>query len=331
MILRFFKGTGPGVLILIIITLVAVWIGAFLHPVMNSSYDYEIDPMPLYRLLKLIIGSNVFFGQVFSFLMVGLMSVLLVNFNTNEVFIGERTFLPAVFFILGIGLFPQNQLLNPVLPASLFLLIAIMKIIEGYHKQTTAYNFFDAGILISTGSLFYANLIWFGILIIIGIMLLRTVNFMEITISILGLLTPWLITFGLYYVAGSGLRSLIFLIKDNLFSNSIKLHLTSLYIVALIFTGIVVIVSIAYLLMLMNTKKIKSRKTFSLLLWAFIISLGVYFVMPSASVDIVYIICVPGSYILAHYFAINKKKLVPEIFFSLLLIFVMMIQIWHLK
>ena len=37
-------------------------------------------------------------------------------------------------------------------------------------------NFFDAAILISTGSLFYANLIWFGLLVIIGIALIRTVD-----------------------------------------------------------------------------------------------------------------------------------------------------------
>ena len=91
--------------------------------------------------------------------------------------------------------------MNPVIPASIFLMMAIMRIMDGYHKTGTAYNYFDAGLLISTGSLFYANLIWFGLLVIIGIALLRTGNLKEIVISIFGLLTPYLITFGLYYVA----------------------------------------------------------------------------------------------------------------------------------
>ena len=83
----------------------------------------------------------------------------------------------------------------------------------------TAYSYFDAGILISTGSLFYANLIWFGFLVIIGIALFRTGNLKEIVISILGLLTPYLITFGIYYVIGKDISALIKFLGDNLFQN----------------------------------------------------------------------------------------------------------------
>ena len=73
---------------------------------------------------------------------------------------------------------------------------------EAYRIQGIAYNFFDAGILIGIGSLFYANLIWFGLLVIIGIALLRTGNIKEIAISFIGLLTPYIMTFGIYYVLG---------------------------------------------------------------------------------------------------------------------------------
>ncbi len=101
--------------------------------------------------------------------MVSLMAFLLVNFNTTVFFIHERTFLPALIYILFGGFFPDHQLLNPVLPASIFLMLAVMRIMESYHITGTAYSYFDAGILISTGSLFYANLIWFGLIVIIGI------------------------------------------------------------------------------------------------------------------------------------------------------------------
>ena len=123
-----------------------------------------------------------------------IISFLLVNFNTTSFFINERTYLPALFYILAGGFFPEYQSLNPALPASLFLMLAIIRIMDGYRKAGIANNFFDAGILISTGSLFYANLIWFGLLIIIGIALIRTVNLSDIAIAILGLLTPYLIT-----------------------------------------------------------------------------------------------------------------------------------------
>jgi hypothetical protein len=80
----------------------------------------------------------------------------------------------------------------------------------------------------------------------------------------------------------------------------------------------------------MNTKKIKSRKTFSLMIWTFIISLIVYFALPSASIEMVWLTSIPVSYFLTHYFVFVKKKMVPEILFTLLFVFILLIQIWHL-
>jgi hypothetical protein len=262
--------------------------------------------------------------------MVSLMAFLMVNFNTTVFFINERTFLPALFYVLFGGFFPDQQLLNPVIPASIFLMFAVIRIMDGYHKTGTAYNYFDAGLLISTGSLFYANLIWFGLLVIIGIALLRTGNLKEIVISIFGLLTPYLITFGLYYVIGKDVWALLKLLGNNLFTRATYYPFPGLTIVAMIFIGLLIFVSIIQLIKHMNTKKIKSRKTFSLLIWTLLISIIVYVVLPSASVEIVWLIGIPVSYFLTHYFVIVKKKLVPEILFSLLLVFILFIQIWYL-
>jgi phosphoribosylamine--glycine ligase len=331
MFLRLFKGTAPGVIVLIIILLLAVWTNAFLNPQFNSVSIYETEPMPLYGLLKFVIGNHPFIGVVFSFSMVCLIAFLLVNFNTNVFFINERTFLPALIYIIFGGFFPQFQLLNPALPASLFLLMAIIRIMEGYRKPGIAYNFFDGGILISIGTLFYANLIWFGLLVIIGIALLRTGNLLEIAVSVLGLLTPLLLAFGIYFVYGKDLSYLFTLIENNLLNRSEGYPFPRLTIVALIFSGLIILVSVFHMFMYLNTKKIKSRKTFSLLIWTFLIALGVYFALPSVSVEIWWIISIPVSYFLSHYFIFIKKKIVPEVLFSVLFLLILLIQIWYLK
>jgi len=82
-------------------------------------------------------------------------------------------------------------------------MLAQIRIMEAYRKQGIAFNFFDAGVLISTGSLFYANLIWFGIIVLVGIAILRTGNIKEIAISFVGLITPYVTVIGLYYVLGN--------------------------------------------------------------------------------------------------------------------------------
>jgi hypothetical protein len=59
--------------------------------------------------------------------------------------------------------------------------------------------------------------------------------------------------------------------------------------------------------------------------------MAIYIILPSVSVEIVWLTGIPASYVLAHYFVFVKKKLVPEIFFSVLFILIVLIQIWYLK
>jgi len=331
MLLRIFKGTGPGVIILIIITLAGVWMNTFIHGTIYAGSVYESNPMPLYALLKDLIHGSRGIEVTLTFLLVSLMAFMIVNFNTNGFFISERTFLPALFYILLGGLFPDHQLMSPVIPASVFLIFAMIRIMDAYHINGTAYNFFDAGFLISTGSLFYANLVWFGLLVIIGIALLRTGNLKEIVISILGLITPYLITFGLYYVLGKDLKALTSLLTANLFTRPDHYQINGVTIVALIFFSGLVLASLVQLFKRLNTKKVKSRKTYSLLVWTFLISLIVYLAVPSGSVELVWIISIPLSYFLTHYFLTVKRKLVPELLFTLIFVFILLIQLWHPK
>jgi hypothetical protein len=326
MLLKFFKGTSPAVIFIISVAFAAVWISAFLNPVPAvQNYSDEMQ-MPLYSLLINLIGKD-HFATVFLSLSVAVLLVfLIINFNTDIFFINERTFLPALLYIMVIAIFPEYQMLNPALPASLLLMLALKRIMAGYHKQGVAYNFFDAGILISTGSLFYANLIWFGAVVFIGIVLLRTVSLSEIAVTLLGLITPYLITFGLLYVLGNDPDELMTLIYDNLFSVSTGYSFPRLTIVTLVFEAIIILISIGYIIMLQNTKKIKSRKTFTLLIWIFIISLIVYLAVPSSSVEIIWIAGIPVSYFLSHQFIYGKRKIVSEIFFSALLVLVLLIQ-----
>jgi hypothetical protein len=286
--------------------------------------------MPLFGVMTGLIGTHPVPGLLFTVLLVVLMAFSVVNLNTSLFFINERTFLPALLYILFSGLFPQYQLMNPALFGGIFLMLAIKRIMEAYRIQGTAYNFFDAGILIGTGSLFYANLIWFGLIILVGIALLRTVNVKEIVITLIGLATPFIITFGIYYVVGKETNELLSLVSYNLFGKTAAFEFSRLTIVVLIYVGFLSLRSLGFLFMVMNSKKIQSRKTFYLLLWILVISILLYIISPSVSVEVFWLAGIPVSYLLAHYFVFIKNKLVPEIFFSLLFILIGLIQFWYL-
>ena len=329
--LKFFRGAGPGEVLFLLVVAGGVWLNSFINPHLAPSFHYETYPMPLYGLLQTLFGGSAILGVIFSFVLLLFVSFLIVNFNTSQFFINERTFLPAAIYLLFSGLFPQYQVLNPVLPASVFLILAIRRIVDSYRKPGTAYNFFDASLLIGVGSLFYANLVWFGVLAFIGIAILRTWNIKEFVISLIGLITPALFTIGFYYVTGRDILSLTDILYYNLFAETGEYNLSGIVFGVLAPAGVILLIGLFYLLSQLNTKKIKAGKTFSLLIWALVISCTVYFLVPAASFELIIIASVPISYILAHYFIFRRKKLLPEIFFAALFLIVIFMQVWYLR
>jgi hypothetical protein len=61
-----------------------------------------------------------------------------------------------------------------------------------------------------------------------------------------------------------------------------------------------------------------------------LITLVMYFSLPSVSVEIVWITGIPASYILAHYFIFARKKILPEIMFSGFFLLIMLLQILYI-
>ena len=329
MILRFFKGTVPIVVMTIAIILIAVWFSIFFSDsIIQSNVSYN-KPMPLFGLLEHFLGSRALISNLVAVVICAALAFLITNLNTSHSFLNERSFVPALIFILITALLPQYQALNPALLASIFILFAFKRILDSYRKKGVAYSFFDAGILIGIGSLFYANLIWFGTFIFIGIIIFRSINIEEIIVSIFGLITPYLIMFGIYYLLDCNLNELFLLIYNNLFYEAANFDFSKLTIVALVYISLIVAFSLGQILMLQNAK-IKSRKTFSLLIWMFFIALGVYFFVPSVSCEIIWILGIPLSYFIAHYFIFSNSKILPEILLGFLFLIVLLIQILHI-
>lgn len=326
--LRKFREVTPDVIILIFLISLMIWANAFFHPALPSSLGFDKNPMPLYSLALAVTNFSPLISVIAAYLFVILTAFLLVNFNTSQFFIGERTFLPALFFVLFSGFQPGQQILNPVLPAALFLILAIRRIMDAYKTQGVAYSFFDAGLLISTASLFYAGLIWFGVLLILGIALLRTGSLKEIVISILGLATPWFLIMGIFYVAGSDLNEFISVVNYNLLQKEVAFPLSRMTIALLAVNIIILLISLINLLSRINTKKIRSRKTFYLLIWILIIAVAAIIFLRAVSYEMFWLAYIPAVYLISHYFVFaGRKKIVPEILFLILFAEIILIQV----
>lgn len=325
--LRLFKGTGPGVILITIALAGFFSIGSFLFPE-THEFVYTTYPMPLASVLMPLFASSTIAPFIISLLFVLLAAAMIVTFNTGSFFINERTFLPATLYILIASVFPYAGVFNPVLPVVAILIYAIMRIADSYRQPDISYNYFDAALMISVGSMLYANFIWFGILLFVGLFLLRNISIREILITIIGLITPYAILYGIYYVSGHDLHKLTTLIGDSLFHESTDYEWSRMQIVILIFLGLSLLVSLSYLISVFNSKKVKSRKIFSLLIWTLIISILVYLLVPSSSVEVFYFFLVPATCVMANYYVSRqRKKIVPELLFTGTVVIVLVLQV----
>lgn len=329
MILRFFKRNLPNRMLVIFILLCVMWIPAFFNT--SLPVDAPKNHMPLYALLHKLAGTGEIVPTITSFIIVVLILGIIIYFNTKDFFINQRTLLPALFYVLLNAIIPSNQSLNPVLPSVIFLVTAIIRIMDSYKKQGVANNYFDAGILIGVGTLFYASLIWYGLLLFIGIFLLRRVTLKEIAISLIGLATPFLITISFLFLSGSDIAGFIATFKSNLFMKTEISNdpLSTPSIIALGYCGVLILISIIDLAGKIDMKKNRTRNTFYLFLWVLIISVLLFFLLKTVSFEIMWIATVPLSFFLGHFFIYTKRKVLPDILIYGMVFAAVMVQLSH--
>jgi hypothetical protein len=253
--------------------------------------------------------------------------IYLVNFNTRHFFINERTFLPASLFIVFSGYIVSNQVLSPVYPSTLLIIIAIDRIVGSYRKTGVAFNFFDASLYIGIASLLYINSIWFWVLVIIGMAIFRTFSFREFLIAILGLLLPFIVLFSYYYLTGRDIQGLGKSLILGVTGESPSYYWSPVFIALSSLNAVILIISLIHLAGVFNTKKVRSRKIFSLFIWMFILTISLYFAIPSSSVEMMTLLLVPLVYFLTHYLVMIRNKKIANIVFAILLLSVLFIQV----
>jgi len=325
--IRFFRGSGAGPSALLALIAAALWAEYFISPpeVLQSLGG---EPMPLWRLVYDSLSGMPLVAVIISFALMIIVSVLLIRFNTSVFFIARRTLFPGLFFILFYSSFPGEMVLNPVLPATLLIVTGLWRMVSSYRVNGMAFNFFDASFLISLAAMFYAGSLWFVPLVFIGAMVLRKPDIREISLGLVGVLLPWMILYAVWYVTGGSISELSETIRHNLFDKMPSVYWSRTLIILLCVIALNFFPGLIYLFREMPTQKIKSRKTFELLLWLLVICAAAYLFVPAVSVELNVLAAVPVSFILANYCVFTRRVVVTEIMFWLMVVMIVIMRVW---
>jgi len=326
MLLSNLKKFHPLVLLLLPVTALFFWSESFFS---ISKYTLAIESQSfLFRKLWYVLTYNnlplipVIFGLFVLFVQTYIVIQLDIRFIITE----KRSFLLSFIFLIFTCVLSENQNFVPALVGNLFLILSIYPILGFYKENNSISSAFNSALLISIGSLFYINIIYFFIIIWAGFLIFRAFYWREWTAALLGLITPYIFYAGLWFVFNNSLFEAWVIVKQN-FLYHVSLSSFGIHYKIFGFTmlALTTLVSLR-MISIYSTKNITIRKYFVFFLTFFLLSLFVFLIVPSASVEMLIISAFPLSFLFSTFFFSLKSKWLGEIIFIILILTALIIK-----
>jgi len=305
MLLNIFKRKSPLVLSFILLISISFWITGFFNPLQTLA---DASPMPLYQLVIGVI-KNMRLQYFVSLLLFILQLVYLLVISNNFKIFNENFFLHLFIFSLLIHSQTALHQLYPVYFSNLLLMMGVFRIFKSTNSDNPIHDYFEASFLISLASLFYFNMLFFLLVVWIGLLVIRPLIWREWLSSIIGAFLPYLFVASYYFIfVDTSYRWL-----GELFKN-IKFSFTTLQF-DLVFVSTFGI-SVFFIFIQSVKKKnltISNRKIKIILQWILLIALLVFLFIDQNLVQFVFIFAFVASFILPNFLVEIKRKWIANI------------------
>lgn len=329
MFVKALRGNSLANLILVPILGIILWGIPFQFAEPEVMLAAPMCPMPLYALVMKLTALHSLIPFLLGLLLLFTIAILLSRQSKVFLILNSRSYyLPLFFVAISSSYFPLLRL-YPALIGTLFLLIAVNRIFASYHDLKIGNYFFEAGLMISMGSLFYFPLIFLSLILWIGILLLRPIHFREWFMSVIGLLLPYLFTWSFYFLTDQ--NSLFWeTIKANWkFDNSFEQLNLSNY---LFFSFLLILTIPAGMKMIYQSgnRKVSTRKFLRVYFWLSAISVLYLVLIPSMAVEMLPVLALPLSYLFANYFLHIKNTLIGNILLTVIILLIINLHLFPL-
>ena len=230
----------------------------------------------------------------------------------------QSTYFPLFFFLLFSSCRPSMFTFYPSLVASFFLILSISRLINSYQKDHAYSEIFDGSLFIGIAVLFYLPCLAFFIFLWASIIVLRTINWRDWTVSVIGFLLPFLFTFTynkLFYPEYGWFSK----IATQFTYHKIGLSFSWQQIIVVVTILITAFVSLWFFSNKVSDNILKTQKSWILMLWFCVAATLAFMLSPVKDAHTLFILSIPGSLILSAYFIKTKSRLLPEFLFVALI------------
>lgn len=326
MILRILKSNRSVNYLLTALFGIILWSTSLIKPYLYSFYNGESDNL-LFRPIHEFLKSSWFAESVISLALVLFLAFLIQFLNTQYAFIRIRTMLPAPLFVLIMGGLTEMHTLHPVYFATVFLMLALYRLFSAFDVSRPYSASFDSGFFLGVGALFYFDIIILFPAFLAGAAILsKEKNWRIFTINSIGFLLPLFFALS-YAILTNQLLEVLKTFEQNL--TSVNNHFKkNIYLqIFLVFLSILTILGSVKIIRQYDTKKVSSRKYFTVLFLIFIFSLIGFVFIPPVSQEMLVILAIPVCYLVANYLVFLESRFWGEFFISLFIGIVIFLQI----
>lgn len=319
MILKSLKSQGPLVSIVYLIIAVLLWLQSLMSPFGYTFFESEYKDL-LYSPIYSVTQRFPLLQVVLSLSLVLFVSFLIQQINISFSLIKVRTKLPALVFILLAGGLTPMHTLHPVYIAAVLLMLSIYSIFSVFNNPEPVTHFFNAGLFLSIGSLFYFNMVaLLPAFFIAASMLRREPLFKDYFALFVGFIVPWIFAFS-YLFFTDRIADAITIFGNNILTP--VNHFNKNYML-LGYSGVIALLTIIgsfKMIQLYDSSKVSTRKYFQVLFIFFVFSMLSFAFVPATSQEILIISFIPVSFLIANLFSSITSTFWSELLFAILLL-----------
>ncbi len=322
MVIGNFKTNHPFMFALLVIIAVVLWLDGFIF--YRQVLVYGQNHAPLYGLMVSFFSQYKFISVLLSFLFMLLQAFMFNKVITDKNLVDRNSKLPALMYIVLMSSSFSLFGMHPVWFANFFLIITLDKIFDVFREEAVFIEIFNVGFFISLASLFYLPALTFIFLIISALIIYFLVNIRGLLASLMGFLLPYLFVILYAYWHDSLDENLSGLLASQIDPVFLSLQIVPYGWVSIVLIGLIGLVSVSRLYLgALRDKPVRIRKRYQVLLVYLIIAL-VAVIFAGKHVPIHHgIIMLPLAAIIAGFFQENKKATLNEIFFTLLMLLIL--------
>lgn len=192
MIIRTFKKSYLPQYLFLVLLSVLLWGGAFLTPPLPAAADnFYLNPG--HTTLLHLLGNSPYVMVALAFVIM-LASALVFNYTLEKNGLsGANSLIPALVFVLVMGLIPSLQTLHQAMIPGFLIIIVLHYVFDIFTEEEAYPKIFNAGFFIAISSFFYFPSIAFLLFVWLTFIVYRLYNWREWIILVFGFLTPYVL------------------------------------------------------------------------------------------------------------------------------------------